>query len=102
MVAGRRWANSRRHDLAYGEDYKAALRARNALYFARLFKSRGVSHIHVHFANRATHTALFIKKLGIPFSFTAHAQDFIVDLGSSGPARRDVPRGRVRHRRLGL
>ena len=70
------------HDLAYGEGYKAALRARNALYFARLFRSRGVSHIHVHFANRATHTALFIKKLGIPFSFTAHAQDFIVDLGS--------------------
>lgn len=71
------------HDRAYGEEYKARLRARNALYFARLFKSRGVSHIHVHFANRATHTALFIKKLGIPFSFTAHAQDFMVDLGSS-------------------
>lgn len=70
------------HDKAYGEEYKSRLRARNALYFARLFKSRGVSHIHVHFANRATHTALFIKKLGIPFSFTAHAQDFMVDLGS--------------------
>ena len=70
------------HDEAYGESYKAALRARNALYFARLFKSRGVSHVHVHFANRATHTALFIKRLGIPFSFTAHAQDFMVDLGS--------------------
>ncbi|MGI9243378.1 MAG: glycosyltransferase family 4 protein, partial [Verrucomicrobiales bacterium] len=72
------------HDRAYGESYKAALRARNALYFARMFRSRGVSHVHVHFANRATHTALFIKKLGIPFSFTAHAQDFMVDLGSEG------------------
>jgi len=70
------------HDQAYGKSYKASLRARNALYFARLFWSRGVSHVHVHFANRATHTALFIKKLGIPFSFTAHAQDFMVDLGS--------------------
>jgi len=72
----------KQHDEAYGEDYKAKIRARNALYFARMFKSRGVSHIHVHFANRATHTALFLKKLGIPFSFTAHAQDFMVDLGS--------------------
>ena len=70
------------HDEAYGVDYKARLRARNALYFAKLFKSRGVSHVHVHFANRATHTALFLKKLGLPFSFTAHAQDFMVDLGS--------------------
>lgn len=70
------------HDKAYGEEFKAKLRARNALYFTRLFRARGVSHIHVHFANRATHTALFLKKLGIPFSFTAHAQDFMVDLGS--------------------
>ena len=70
------------HDERYGESYKARIRARNALYFARLFKSRGVSHIHVHFANRATHTALFLKKLGLPFSFTAHAQDFMIDLGS--------------------
>ncbi|MFT4549133.1 MAG: glycosyltransferase involved in cell wall biosynthesis [Verrucomicrobiales bacterium] len=70
------------HDKAYGTEYKANLRARNALYFCRLFRTRGVSHVHVHFANRATHTALFLKKLGLPFSFTAHAQDFMVDLGS--------------------
>ena len=70
------------HDETYGKEYKAGLRARNALYFARLFRSRGVSHVHVHFANRATHTALFLKKLGFPFSFTAHAQDFMLDLGS--------------------
>jgi glycosyltransferase involved in cell wall biosynthesis len=70
------------HDAKYGESYKAATRARNALYFGRVFKEMGVSHVHVHFANRATHTALFMKRLGIPFSFTAHAQDFMVDLGS--------------------
>ncbi|MEM1295898.1 MAG: glycosyltransferase family 4 protein, partial [Verrucomicrobiota bacterium] len=47
------------------------------------FLRRGVEHVHVHFANQATYTALFIKELvGIPFSFTAHAQDFMVDLGN--------------------
>ncbi len=71
-----------RHDADYGGDFKAATRARNALYFGNVFREIGVSHVHVHFANRATHTALFLKKLGIPFSFTAHAQDFMVDLGS--------------------
>jgi glycosyltransferase involved in cell wall biosynthesis len=71
-----------RHDRAYGESFKAETRARNALYFARLFRRKGVDHVHVHFANRATHTALFMKALGLPFSFTAHAQDFMVDLGS--------------------
>ena len=70
------------HDERYGETFKAATRARNALYFNQVFKSVGVSHVHVHFANRATHTALFLKRLGLPFSFTAHAQDFMVDLGS--------------------
>ena len=44
---------------------------------------RGIEHLHVHFANRATHAALFIHALtGMPFSFTAHAQDFLVDLGN--------------------
>jgi hypothetical protein len=37
----------------------------------------------VHFANRAAHTALFLKEIsGIPFSVTAHGQDFMKDLGS--------------------
>src|SRR5438105_4506863 len=39
--------------------------------------------MHVHFANRAAHTALFLKEIsGIPFSVTAHGQDFMKDLGS--------------------
>lgn len=72
-----------RHDREYGTSFQAATRARNALWFARLFQRLGVRHVHVHFANRATHTALFIKEIsGIPFSFTPHAQDFMVDLGS--------------------
>ena len=71
------------HSQRYGTGYKPAVRARNAWYFARLFRRLGVQHVHVHFANRATHTALFLKKLGFTFSFTAHAQDFMFDLGST-------------------
>lgn len=72
-----------RHEAEYGPRYEPAKRARHALYFAGLLRRQGVEHLHVHFANRATHAALFIHELtGIPFSFTAHAQDFLVDLGS--------------------
>ncbi len=70
------------HDRRYGPSFKSGTRARNALAFAPAFRRRGVRHIHVHFANRATHTALFLAKLGFTFSFTAHAKDFMVDLGS--------------------
>ena len=71
-----------RHDRRYGPAFKAALRARNASYFAELFTRHGIKHFHVHFANRAAHTAIFVKEIaGIPFSITAHGQDFMSDLG---------------------
>jgi glycosyltransferase involved in cell wall biosynthesis len=80
-----RWprATVARHEKKYGPEYKAALRARNALFFAELFKRERVPHFHVHFANRAAHTAMFVKAIsGIPFSITAHGQDFMSDLGN--------------------
>jgi glycosyltransferase involved in cell wall biosynthesis len=59
------------------------LRARNALFFVDLFEREGIRHIHVHFANRAAHTAVFVKAISdIPFSVTAHGQDFMTDLGN--------------------
>jgi glycosyltransferase involved in cell wall biosynthesis len=71
------------HDGSYGAKAKAEQRARNALYFAEFFARSGVDHVHVHFANRAAHTAVFLKEIsGIPFSVTAHGQDFMKDLGS--------------------
>jgi glycosyltransferase involved in cell wall biosynthesis len=71
------------HQQKYGRTVKAATRARNASYFAELFQREGVTHFHVHFANRAAHTALFLKAIsGIPFSLTAHGQDFMADLGN--------------------
>jgi glycosyltransferase involved in cell wall biosynthesis len=72
-----------RHERKYGPSVKAEQRARNALYFADFFARNEVDHVHVHFANRAAHTALFLKEIsGIPFSITAHGQDFMKDLGS--------------------
>ena len=71
------------HEQKYGNQAKAAMRARNASYFADLFAQSKVDHLHVHFANRAAHTALFLKAITtIPFSITAHGQDFMADLGS--------------------
>jgi colanic acid/amylovoran biosynthesis glycosyltransferase len=71
------------HERKYGRRVKSEQRARNALYFADLFTRNGVDHFHVHFANRAAHTALFLKEIsGIPFSVTAHGQDFMIDLGN--------------------
>src|SRR6267143_3413699 len=71
------------HERKYGPGAKAGQRARNAVYFADFFTRNGVDHVHIHFANRAAHTALFLKEIsGIPFSVTAHGQDFMKDLGS--------------------
>ena len=71
------------HEKKYGVEYKAALRARNALFFVELFEGARVRHFHVHFANRAAHTAMFVKAVsGMPFSMTAHGQDFMSDLGN--------------------
>jgi glycosyltransferase involved in cell wall biosynthesis len=71
------------HEQKYGPRFKAEQRARNALYFADFFARNSVDHFHVHFANRAAHTAVFLKEISkIPFSITAHGQDFMKDLGN--------------------
>lgn len=71
------------HEGRFGAASEPARRALHALYFSDLARRRGVDRVHVHFANRATHAAVFMRALGgPPFSFTAHAQDFMVDLGS--------------------
>src|SRR5262245_34208027 len=71
------------HEARYGPSFKADQRARNALFFADYFFRSGVTHFHTHFSSHATHTALFVKAISkIGFSFTAHAQDFMVDIGT--------------------
>lgn len=72
-----------RHERTYGPAFKAPQRARNALWFADFFTRSGIEHFHVHFANRAAHTALFVREMsGLTFSVTAHGQDFMTDLGN--------------------
>lgn len=69
------------HAKRFGAGEKPELRCRNALWLARQLPKLGIDHVHLHFANRATHTVLFLKELsGIPFSFTPQAQDFLVDM----------------------
>jgi glycosyltransferase involved in cell wall biosynthesis len=71
------------HEARYGPEFKVEQRALNALFFSEHFVRSGVAHFHVHFASHATHTALFVKAISkIGFSFTAHAQDFMLDVGS--------------------
>ena len=72
-----------KHEELFGKETKPLTRAQNACYFAAQFQRRGVQHVHVHFANRATHTAIFLKEVGLTYSFTAHAQDFMVDLDNA-------------------
>lgn len=58
-------------------------RARNALVLGPVLRALGVCHVHVHFANLATHTALFLDEcFGISYSFTPQASDFLVDIHS--------------------
>ncbi len=72
-----------RHEKKYGPEFKAAERARNAVYYAHAFRRLGVGHVHVPFANRATHSMLFLQVMTrLSFSFTTHGSDFQVDLGS--------------------
>ena len=78
------------HEQRFGADTKPLTRAQNACYFATHFQRLGVQHVHVHFANRATHTALFLKAAGFSYSFTAHAQDFMVDLDNDDLLREMV------------
>ncbi|HVH05012.1 MAG TPA: glycosyltransferase family 4 protein [Myxococcota bacterium] len=66
-----------------GAESGARTLARQALALAPGLERRGVAHVHAHFASHAAKVALFLKRIaGFPFSMTAHAQDFMVDLGS--------------------
>ncbi|MEM1295228.1 MAG: glycosyltransferase, partial [Verrucomicrobiota bacterium] len=69
------------HARRLGESTRPELRCRNALGVAQAFRRLGVEHVHLHFANRAAHSAIFLTHLtGIPFSFTPQAQDFLIDI----------------------
>lgn len=52
------------------------LRLYQAIYVGLRLQQAGVRHVHAHFAGMAARTAWWIREFfGIPFSFTAHAND---------------------------
>ena len=52
------------------------LRLYQAVYIGTRLRQEGVGRVHAHFAGMASRTAFWIQKMfGIPFSFTAHAND---------------------------
>lgn len=54
----------------------SAERATQAAQVACLVRQHGITHLHAHFATRATDVAsLASEATGVPFSFTAHAHD---------------------------
>jgi glycosyltransferase involved in cell wall biosynthesis len=65
------------HSLATPKEcLKALVTYPKTIYYGTLMVSRGVEHIHAHFANIPTLSALIISRIwGIPFSFAAHAHD---------------------------
>jgi glycosyltransferase involved in cell wall biosynthesis len=49
---------------------------------ARSMEDQGIERVHAHWATYPTLVALVIKRLsGIPYSFTGHAHDIVVDYG---------------------
>ena len=51
-----------------------------AVYLAAEVERQNIGHIHVHFALNAATLALVVERLtGVPFSFTAHANDIFAD-----------------------
>jgi colanic acid/amylovoran biosynthesis glycosyltransferase len=69
-------------DAARGKDIRRAQRAKvivqaiGALALVKRIRPFGVGHIHAHMAHVPTSLAMYAaKQLGIPFSFTGHAND---------------------------
>jgi len=61
---------------ATGGDRRDKRRFREAVYLGPILQNGGITHLHVHFASIAAHTAWWLKRLfGITYSFTGHAND---------------------------
>jgi colanic acid/amylovoran biosynthesis glycosyltransferase len=61
---------------------KGAIVFAEAVVLARIVMRDGVAHVHAHFSNQPATAAWIVHRLtGVPFSFTAHANDLFL-----GPA----------------
>jgi len=62
--------------MRFGQRLKIPFQAMAAIGLARLLRREGVSRIHCHFAHAPTTVGMYAAmQLGIPFSFTGHAND---------------------------
>jgi glycosyltransferase involved in cell wall biosynthesis len=59
---------------------KTVLHFAQGMYLAEYLYGQDITHLHAHFADRATVAALVVSRLlDIPFSFTAHAKDIYAE-----------------------
>ena len=57
-------------------DRRDKRRFREAVHLGPILQNAGITHLHVHFASIAAHTAWWLKRLfEITYSFTGHAND---------------------------
>jgi colanic acid/amylovoran biosynthesis glycosyltransferase len=65
--------------VSFAETAEAVVVFAEAVALARIAVRDGVAHVHAHFANHPATTAWIVHQLtGLPFSFTAHANDLFV------------------------
>jgi colanic acid/amylovoran biosynthesis glycosyltransferase len=68
-----------RMERLWGDDGEKR-RIYEALWLADAARERGIRHIHAHFAGMAARTAFWLNRIaGVPYSFTAHANDVFCD-----------------------
>lgn len=64
---------------------------REALWLGPELASQAVTHLHTHFTGEAARTAWWInKEFGIPYSITAHANDFLCPTNQRSPTLMDL------------
>jgi len=67
-----------------------------ALMLARAVRTRGIHHLHAHFATAATTVARMAARFaGISYSFTAHAKDIFHESVRSDDLRRKIEQARA-------
>jgi glycosyltransferase involved in cell wall biosynthesis len=87
LVRGGRVSDTARETVEKWGRQSDFLRLYQAIYVGQRIQQDGIRHLHAHFAGMAARTAFWINQfLGIPYSFTAHAndifapRDFVVSL----------------------
>jgi colanic acid/amylovoran biosynthesis glycosyltransferase len=74
-------------------DRRDKRRFREAVHLGPILQNGGITHLHVHFASIAAHTAWWLRRLfGITYSFTGHANDIFCNQTESRISLADLVR----------